>query len=118
MEALSTNTNLAKLPKRILNPTDYRARFLELNNYVHHSKIYTDGSKTDSRAGYAIRIITDEAKITQNLPTSSSITACALKQQSPRCHLHQLHKRYKIPNENVWPGKPTNNHHTTIPRLT
>ena len=55
------NTSLAELSKKILSPTDYRIRFLEpSNNYAQHNKIYTDGSKTDTGAGYAI--ITEKAK--------------------------------------------------------
>ncbi|XP_043511719.1 uncharacterized protein LOC122529544 [Frieseomelitta varia] len=72
IKAFPTNTSLAELPKKILSPNDHRTRFLELNNnYSQHSKIYTDGSKTDTGVGYAIT--TEKAKKTQNLPTSSSI---------------------------------------------
>ena len=57
-------------------PKGSSVRFLELNNYYsQHSKIYTDGSETDSGAEHAI--ITGKAKRTQNLPSSLSIFSAA-----------------------------------------
>ena len=50
IEAFPTNTTLAE---RILSPTELN------NNYAQHSKIYTDGSKTNTGAGY---VITEKAE--------------------------------------------------------